>query len=1002
MRLHLLVLLFAIPVFAQVGVNTVSPQAQLDIRASNPAAPSNTDGILIPRINAFPTTNPTIAQHGMLVFMNNGFGTQLPGFYYWDNNPALWKPVTPFPSWGLSGNSGITSANFIGTTDLTDVRFRRGGILSGRLGETNTTFGFAALSNSGATGNFNTAIGAMALSNSTTGYENTAVGYAALQNNADGYYDSAFGRASMFENLSGESNAAYGYQSLRNNLAGNQNTAIGRQALLDNSSGSYNTAVGRRALDGNLTGNHNTAIGYFSDVAADGLTNATAVGNYAVAGASNTLVLGSVAGVNSATSNVNVGVGTTTPQTRLHVVGNLRLQDGSQAAGRILVSDANGTASWQVNSATNAWGLAGNAGTNPSINFIGTTTDADLVFRRNSVLSGRIGSNVSFGTNALATNGGNNNIALGTNALQTTIGARNIAIGTDALHENAGGTRNVAVGDRALLANVSGSFNSAFGESALAANSGGNENVAIGESALTANSVGYKNTALGSDSMSVNTTGGFNVGLGANTLQANSDGDRNVAVGYAAMVTNTTGSSNTVLGAAADVAAGALTNATAIGARAEAGASNSLVLGSINGVNSATADTNVGIGTTTPQERLHVVGKIRMVDGTQANGRIMTSNANGTASWTAVGTLASGTLDQAYDFGGAGLGRTITADAGALLINGTDGIVSTGTLDAGATIPAGDGSKFFWNPRKAAFRAGRCSAGEWDENNVGKFSVSFGNGNQASGDHSVALGNNGRASGMISTSMGFSNVAEGMGSLSWGRQSRATGNYSMGFGILNTAYTFGETVFGIGAANFTPSATGVTEFGPANGADRLFVIGNAIDSNNDGIVEQTERRNGFLMLKNGRTALGNITPGGQFQLSLDEGRKPGTNTWTVPSDERLKNIHGNYGKGLSEIVKLQPIVYHYKNVGEKTFEKQVLDTEYAGFSAQEVKNIFPEAVGVDDDGYLNLNIYSVLVASVNAFKELNDKKRALEKQLQAQEALLQKVLHRLSELESKK
>src|SRR5262249_32799373 len=34
--------------------------------------------------------------------------------------------------------------------------------------------------------------------------------------------------------------------------------------------------------------------------------------------------------------------------------------------------------------------------------------------------------------------------------------------------------------------------------------------------------------------------------------------------------------------------------------------SNSLILGSINGVNGATADTNVGIGTTTPQARLTV------------------------------------------------------------------------------------------------------------------------------------------------------------------------------------------------------------------------------------------------------------------------------------------------------------------------------------------------------------------------------------------------------------
>lgn len=42
---------------------------------------------------------------------------------------------------------------------------------------------------------------------------------------------------------------------------------------------------------------------------------------------------------------------------------------------------------------------------------------------------------------------------------------------------------------------------------------------------------------------------------------------------------------------------------------------------------------NVGIGTDTPLDRLHIAGNIRMVDGNQAIGRVMKSNANGTASW---------------------------------------------------------------------------------------------------------------------------------------------------------------------------------------------------------------------------------------------------------------------------------------------------------------------------------------------------------------------------------
>ena len=50
--------------------------------------------------------------------------------------------------------------------------------------------------------------------------------------------------------------------------------------------------------------------------------------------------------------NGNIGIGTNLPQTKLHVNGQLRIQDGTQGNGKILSSDANGTASWISNSTT--------------------------------------------------------------------------------------------------------------------------------------------------------------------------------------------------------------------------------------------------------------------------------------------------------------------------------------------------------------------------------------------------------------------------------------------------------------------------------------------------------------------------------------------------------------------------------------------------------------------------------------------------------------------------
>nr|WP_228403385.1 hypothetical protein [Chryseobacterium sp. RU37D] len=49
-------------------------------------------------------------------------------------------------------------------------------------------------------------------------------------------------------------------------------------------------------------------------------------------------------------SNGNVGIGTAAPVAKLDVAGNVKIADGTQGLGKILVSDANGLASWQNSS----------------------------------------------------------------------------------------------------------------------------------------------------------------------------------------------------------------------------------------------------------------------------------------------------------------------------------------------------------------------------------------------------------------------------------------------------------------------------------------------------------------------------------------------------------------------------------------------------------------------------------------------------------------------------
>ncbi|HOD10772.1 MAG TPA: hypothetical protein PKH91_08495, partial [Flavobacterium sp.] len=128
----LLFFIFTSKTFAQVGIATTDPKAQLDIRSSNQLTPANTDGILIPKVDAFPVTNPTIAQDGMLIYLRvaASFSSVLrqPGFYYWQNSSSNWIGFQSNTTndWSLTGNSGTNSStNFLGTTDDVNLVFKR-------------------------------------------------------------------------------------------------------------------------------------------------------------------------------------------------------------------------------------------------------------------------------------------------------------------------------------------------------------------------------------------------------------------------------------------------------------------------------------------------------------------------------------------------------------------------------------------------------------------------------------------------------------------------------------------------------------------------------------------------------------------------------------------------------------------------------------------------------------------------------------------------------------
>ena len=292
----------------------------------------------------------------------------------------------------------------------------------------------------------------------------------------------------------------------------------------------------------------------------------------------------------------NVGIGTTNPLNKLHVAGGFRLDTLANGVDSgLLRHDKNGVVyslkfTGNVNdvlrgdgtfgagssggggTSSNVWMLNGNAGTDPTTNFIGTTDGQPLVFRVKNQFSGIIDSlhyNTAFGFTAFGLNTtGDENTAIGTKTLSlNTTGFQNTALGSRALFSNSIGNGNTAIGAFAFLSGTGGSDNTAVGSAALYAGDG-NRNVAIGASALSEYGTFFHNSAVGWRALYSNTSGNDNTANGYEALNTNATGDENVAVGSQTLFSNNSGYYNTAIGSSALYSNTSGTRSTASGWKA--------------------------------------------------------------------------------------------------------------------------------------------------------------------------------------------------------------------------------------------------------------------------------------------------------------------------------------------------------------------------------------------------------------------------------------------------
>jgi hypothetical protein len=107
----------------------------------------------------------------------------------------------------------------------------------------------------------------------------------------------------------------------------------------------------------------------------------------------------------------------------------------------------------------------------------------------------------------------------------------NTAFGYLSLSANATGNANTANGHNALRFNSAGSYNTAMGTSALRVN-GASDNTAVGYRTLSLNETGQQNTALGASNLTNNVSGSGNTAIGFESMSQGNVPDGNTAVGF--------------------------------------------------------------------------------------------------------------------------------------------------------------------------------------------------------------------------------------------------------------------------------------------------------------------------------------------------------------------------------------------------------------------------------------------------------------------------------------
>ena len=624
------------------------------------------------------------------------------------------------------------------------------------------------------TGNKNYFIGAYT-GYSNSGESNTFIGEGAGYSNT-GSYNNIFGYYGS-DNLVGQYNDIIGYQTAyflqststvaiggealmgTGNYEGLNNVALGyRAGFIAETGASNNILLGYQAADNLTTGNNNIIIGYDIDNVTATADNVLNIGN---------LIFGTgIDGTGTTLSSGNVGIGTSSPNAKLSVAGNVFFTATTTLSNGKIVIGTDGVILPTPRGVTNSFFVGTDAGKSATAatnsNFLGNSAGISAT---NASYSNFFGPNAGYaatnasysnffgsGAGSVATNASYSNFIGGAAGLNATNAATSNFIGVNAGNNAANARDSIFIGSYAgFVDSVNNTSNSgtsiAIGR--YSGTGGFSNSIALGRgvinSAATQLNIGnliYGSGIYNSDTQSAAPTSG-SVGIGTSTPASKLDVYGDFRVG--------TGSVSTLF---VDASLG-----------------------------------NVGIGTTTPTKEFVVVGDTSLIGNL-----ILGIPEAGSNSMSATNYSLAGGYMTAFASG------DITASG--------NGSMAFGYAHYGDILATGHGSLAFGDGHIAASGAG---------------SIALGRGEYQNGGRILSQGIGSFAAGYSETN---DVVASGDGSFVFGDNISATANFATAFGkdfVNSTANTFQIGYSSI--PTFTANSAGVG-IGTSTPLSKLDVWGN--------------------------------------------------------------------------------------------------------------------------------------------------------------------------------